>query len=419
MDNSDTISGSSWRQRGYQFDELPAHVKGFVREQLKLPTIHAETLLPSPRTSVLDLVNMDLPPISSGPDTYSNIPQTFSFFSSSKPINDIEILKQIIVPPKGLVAKLLDQAKQCWLDGADSLTLPGISQNLPLWSLHLWSDLHLIVYPARISWDQAVTWLQRDDLNLFQDQVCTTCDTLATVSWSGNLPALSTDRTQFTKSTLLNFLSRRWLTDEEVDLMIYLLEAEVKLGLPGCNIHFVNTVLMSRKILEVYDADLTGEKIYDPKGTTFLHRFGAGLSENSKLAGIFHVNDNHWIAIVIDLSLQNLLYGDPAQLPVPINSRIVSALRWFLSKHIPSLPPAGDQLDNGVLPCPKQNFSIDTWSCGIYSFNGLAHYFLKHPLVENTSSPVFADLARMATLRKIIERCNTIVSLSVSTLCLH
>jgi len=164
---------------------------------------------------------------------------------------------------------------------------------------------------------------------------------------------------------------------------------------------------LSRKILEVYDADLTGEKVYDPKGTTFLHRFGAGLSENSELAGIFHVNDNHWIEIAIDVSLQDLLYGDPAQLP--INSRIVSALRWFLSQHIPSLPP--DQLDDGVLPCPEQSFSIDTWSCGIYSFNGLAHHFLKYPLVQNTSSPVFGDLARMATLRKIIERCNAIVSL--------
>ena len=94
------------------------------------------------------------------------------------------------------------------------------------------------------------------------------------------------------KSTLLKSLSREWLSDEQVDPMIYLLEAEVKLILPHRNIHFVDTVL-SRKILEVYDAVLTGEKVYDPKGTTFLHHFGAGLSENSELASIFHVNDNH------------------------------------------------------------------------------------------------------------------------------
>ena len=37
--------------------------------------------------------------------------------------------------------------------------------------------------------------------------------------------------------------------------MIYLLEAEVKLTLPSRSIRFVDTVL-SRKILEVYDADL-------------------------------------------------------------------------------------------------------------------------------------------------------------------
>jgi len=189
----DTADISSWRQRDHQFNDLPAHVKGYVREQLKVPTIHSETLLPSPQMSVLDLVNMDLPPISSGQDAYSNIPWTFSFFSPFQPINDIEILKQVIVPPKGLVAKLLDQAKQCWLDGAESLTLPGVSQNLPIWLLHFWSDLHLIVNPARVLWDQALTWLQRDDLNLFQDQVLSTWAAVATVSWSGNLPALSTD----------------------------------------------------------------------------------------------------------------------------------------------------------------------------------------------------------------------------------
>ena len=405
MDNPDI---SLWRQRDHQFDDLPTPVKGVVREQLKLPAIYAEKLLPGPRMSVFDLVNMNLPPISSGRDAaaYSNISPTYSFFSPSPPNNDIETLKQVILPPKGLVAKLLIEAKQCWLDGAESLTLPGVSHNLPLWALNFWSDLHLIVYPARVSWGQALTWLQRDDLNLFPDQVRSTCEALATISWSGNLPALSTDRTQFTKSALLNFLSRSWLSDQEIDLMIYLLEAEVKLTLPSRSIHFVDTVL-SRKILEVYDADLSGENVYDPKGTTFLHRFGAGLSKNSELAGIFHVNDNHWIAIVVDLSIQDLLYGDPAHLP--INSRIVSALQWFLSKHVPSLPP--DQLDNGVLPCPEQSLNIDSWSCGIYSFNGLAHYFLKYPLVENTSSPVFGDLARMATLRKIIEKCNKIVNI--------
>ena len=137
-------------------NDLPAHVKGYVCKQLKVPTTHSENLLPLPWMSVLDLVHMNLPPISSGQDAYSNIPCTFSFFSPTHPINDVEILKQVIVPPKGLVAKLLDQAKQCWLDGAESLTLPGVSHNLPLWSLHFWSDLHLIVNPAQVSWKQAL-----------------------------------------------------------------------------------------------------------------------------------------------------------------------------------------------------------------------------------------------------------------------
>ena len=46
--------------------------------------------------------------------------------------------------------------------------------------------------------------------------------------------------------------------------MIYFFEAEVKLFHPHRNICFVDTVL-SRKILEVYDADQIGEKVYDSK----------------------------------------------------------------------------------------------------------------------------------------------------------
>jgi len=63
MDNPNI---SLWQQQDHQFNDLPTHVKGFVCEQLKVPTIHTETLLSSPQMSVLNLVNVDLPPISSG-----------------------------------------------------------------------------------------------------------------------------------------------------------------------------------------------------------------------------------------------------------------------------------------------------------------------------------------------------------------
>jgi hypothetical protein len=41
-------------KKKHKFNDLPAHVKGYVRDQLKVPTIHSETILSNPQMSVLD-----------------------------------------------------------------------------------------------------------------------------------------------------------------------------------------------------------------------------------------------------------------------------------------------------------------------------------------------------------------------------
>ena len=50
----DDPDNSSWQQKKHKFNDLPAHVKGYVRDQLKVPTIHSETILSNPQMSVLD-----------------------------------------------------------------------------------------------------------------------------------------------------------------------------------------------------------------------------------------------------------------------------------------------------------------------------------------------------------------------------
>ena len=100
MDNPDI---SSWRQKNHLFNNLPAHIKGHVREQLMVPTIHSETLFPNLRMSVLDLVNMDLPPISSGQDAYSNISWTFSFSALPSLSMTLQFLKRSLLHPKALL----------------------------------------------------------------------------------------------------------------------------------------------------------------------------------------------------------------------------------------------------------------------------------------------------------------------------
>jgi hypothetical protein len=188
--------------------------------------------------------------------------------------------------------------------------------------------------------------------------------------------------------------------------MVYLLEKEVTDTFPSRNIKFIDTIL-ARKILQAFETDQIGTSRYDPNGTTFLHQFGQGLSRSSELAGIFHVHGNHWVAVAIDVAQEDLAYGDPAGgTPEP---QLIAALRWFLSQHISSFPI--DQLDLESMPCPGQDILEDSWSCGIFSLNALAHYFLqgRRPLLQHTGAVMVGDLARLDMLRRLLNSFNLMV----------
>lgn len=396
----DDPADPKWRQNNHQFPDLPPHVQGYVREQLRVPEIHLELLL-NTQMSILDFIQTKLPPIHQDTASYS-IPGDHAFFRQEDPCNDIQVLAQATIPPRAIVVGLVELSKQHWLDGAESVCIPGESALLPIWSLSFWTEAYLHIQPAHDAWTQAFNWLHRDALLAFSSEVQATLSSLSTISWHGDLLPFSPGRAPFPKTTLSGFLCRRWLSDSEIDLMIHYLEAEVKLALNTRDIHFIDTIL-GRKIVLAYNADISGTELYDPKGSTFLHRFGSRLSQKSELGGIFHVHESHWVTVVVDIAQEELMYGDSAAMETDI--QLLDALRWFFSKHIPNLP--ANQLDDAILPTPKQDLSKDTWNCGIWSFYSLLHHFHKqHPLPRSNTAE-FGDLARITVLRKIIEQQNT------------
>ena len=234
--------------------------------------------------------------------------------------------------------------------------------------------------------------MKHEELGLFQEKLDSVYHSLSTLSWSsaqGVLLSALPGKTTFPKSTLAKYLSREWLTDEHVDQMIYLVEKEVKEILPHRKIHFLDTILI-RKLRQAYQQEIDGGGNYNPFNTTFLHKFGKSLSIDSQLAGIFHINGNHWIAIVIDIPADEILYGDPAGSDP--NLDVVNSLHWFISKHIPSLPE--DKLVVTILPCAKQDMNFDWFNCGIHSYNAILHFFLPQtPLLQHTENPIYGDLA--------------------------
>lgn len=112
----------------------------------------------------------------------------------------------IMVPLKSIVADLMASATQQWLDGANSIKVPGDPLFFPLWMLQVWVELHLIVIPAHNSWQKSINWLQCEELGLFQEKVHSVYHSLSTLSWSsaqGGLLSALPGKNTFPKSTLV------------------------------------------------------------------------------------------------------------------------------------------------------------------------------------------------------------------------
>lgn len=124
----------SWWRNNHRFENIPPNVQGYVRQQLKIPPIHLATLLPDLKMSVIDLVySMTIPPICDDREQAGYfIPIGHSFFATELPVEDIQHLTLVTVPPKGVFANLVEGSKQQWLDSAESICVPD-EPLLPLW----------------------------------------------------------------------------------------------------------------------------------------------------------------------------------------------------------------------------------------------------------------------------------------------
>jgi hypothetical protein len=103
-----------------------------IREQLQVPEIHLLSLFPGKKLSIVDFVyGIHLPPVNK--NGYK-IPASDDYlsFSVEIPNDDVTVLKTLCIPPTGIVAQLMNQSKQAWLDGSMSIKLLGESIYVPL-----------------------------------------------------------------------------------------------------------------------------------------------------------------------------------------------------------------------------------------------------------------------------------------------
>ncbi|KAJ3520393.1 hypothetical protein NMY22_g12777 [Coprinellus aureogranulatus] len=331
--------------------------------------------------SVLDFATVDLPSVDST-NVFKTFPANFTFFSPEPATPDASgILHTLAAPPKGTVALLLGQLPQQYLNGAESIIHPSSDTRLPLWVLSFWSKVHLDYASARKKWSDGISWLQDALLEAFQHRVGGVLKSLSRLAWSGELSFEGPlGPITFSKELLTVFLSRSWINDEHVNLLV---------------------CWLSEKLAE--------ESALDPSSPTTLlvntchfHLIQRVLRTASQIGGIFHVNGNHWVTVLAIPDKGRILYGDPAgQAP---DHNIASALIWFWQQHI-STAISADIAVYEDMPVPIQNFATDSWNCAVFSFNGLAHHLFPSDvlLLQHTKRAAFGDAARITVFDKLLQ----------------
>jgi hypothetical protein len=271
----------SWRAKNHQFDSIPSNVQGHIRQQLRLPPAHEETLLPPQNMSVIDFAfSFRLHPVCKKPTEYI-IPDGHCFYSQELHNNDVSILVRLTLPPRTVLAILVKDGKQAWLNGSNSISLPREQACLPMWAPHFWTEL-LMIEPVHAQWRNALEWLKRKEFQPFQVKIQATIYSLSTLSWSGLLAPLLPGKSAFLKSSLQVFLSRNWLSCDHIDQLAYLLERDLHDRSESANVHLIDTIL-AQKLLDLNNKEKDDNQIYLLEGHGFWQRFGARLDLTSRV----------------------------------------------------------------------------------------------------------------------------------------
>ncbi|KAJ7291639.1 hypothetical protein C8J57DRAFT_1458408 [Mycena rebaudengoi] len=414
MDPNLPPSDPQWRNNGQKYDQVPTAVRGFVRQKLEMSPLYRRLLLPHPRLDVLNLSRYLLPPMATDAAHYNHIPSGHEFFSKSNSDDqvDIDLLKQMLVPPPSLIGQLRQESRQRYLDGYESICLPD-GTLLPIWVLDMWSELQVTVQPNVDGWAAGIKWLRQTSS---KKEVNETLRILGCLCWTGLIPTdpihkqkriSSAQSVGYSVLHLTKFLSRDWFSCQEIDQMLDVIWDDIKEA-GRDNVQMMDTALTTEIITQYEKSRFEEEEAYDPTADNWLARFGRELKQNTELAGIFHVGGNHWIGTTVDVGAESIGYGDPLDPSGGLfDTNVCDALRWFTRHHVSSGADTPLSLIPTTLACTLQ---ADDWNCGLFAPNAIGHEFLPEMYPLLTSDIALGDVGRLTMLQRIIRKYHAAVS---------
>ncbi len=277
----------------------PPPVVGAARRQILAIPPHERLFLPSEDLSITALLQLELP---SQPLVlaYEKAQTAFTHLPPTESLNAVS-MKSRPIPPSDYIKTLWSAFGQAWFDGAQSVVDFRYKQSrLPLYVITYWDEMSRALQHAK-SWKRArgwaMSWLSKlDDGEMLREAVGGVLDSLA---WGLGLRALGASSTV---DSLAKLLSDDWLDDCVIDMLV----TDLNLRAPPDSRTEVATLAFVFHVIASY-----GPKARKDPLAGLLQRY-AERARTGELRRLFfpaHLNNNHWVAFLVDFEDESISYG--------------------------------------------------------------------------------------------------------------
>ncbi|KAF5381323.1 hypothetical protein D9615_008432 [Tricholomella constricta] len=360
-----------------------------MAEPEPVPPEYRQTLLPDPFLSVARLLAFPLP--SQSQDNYCV--DIRAFWSTDPPNIEctLAILEDLPIPPPAVITALgNDLASQ-----RSSIIYAHItdsqSTSFPLWILMYWKEVSNLRIHVRTPWNNAQLHILEKRKLWRSPESRKLCDAaeraMFTLPWTGHTFGL-TEKEPTVK--LSWYLSQKWLSTTHANQCLDILRGDLSCSANDLDQEIVSPTFFTRlrTLFQTHKRVPYGNN----PGCRDLWAIGSDLAigDRTSIGGIANINGNHWVAVVIDMTQSQILYGDSLG---GRNAELLDAISWWIESH------TRQTLDHSDLQIAPQN---DDYNCLIFASNALRHHYLLVPLLSGT--PNDADAEGLVMFKRLCTR---------------
>jgi hypothetical protein len=355
-----------------------------VATEIGLPQ-HVLQSLPGDNISITSFLAWSLPPCTSINARFTRVEKFLSPLTpnveSEEKLNDILAIHG---PPDSVVNILAQRIQD---PSIKSIQCPHLAnaggKQFPLWIVAFWKRL-LFMRDVQTKWCAAHHELTTQLMLKPKDHLLScVLDTFSHIPWTGQLHLF---QNSINIHKLSVFLSKEWLNDDHLLVMLDLLQEDITAELQNQvfieNTHFMNILTAAYRERNEYTSERSFRWVRE-RG----QQLAAG--EKTHLATVVNKSNVHWVALIIDFTHGQILYGDSSG--QPIDKEIMNILEWWTSYHTGSkFPVAGLDI---TLQC-------DSYSCGMFAWDALRYKLSNHS--TKRLQPTHATVDRLQMFLRLV-----------------